>query len=95
MRQQLGALGRGPVEKQEKIMLRGGQEQSGERPRWHVQRSCGRKRLVCPESQNKTRVVDSCDQRGVTQLRALKRQEGQITFEFYPRSPGKSSESFR
>lgn len=46
MRQQLGALGRGPVEKQEKIMLRGGEEQSRERPRWHVQRSCGRKRFA-------------------------------------------------
>lgn len=91
MQQQLGALGRHPVEKQEKIMLRGGDKPSRERPRWHVQRSFGRKRLVCPESQNKTRVVDSCDHRGATQPRALKRQEGQITL----RSPGKSSESFR
>ena len=95
MWQQLGALGRHPMEKQEKIMLRGGKEPSRERPRWHVQRSYGRKRLVCPESQNKTRVVDSCDHRGVTQPRALKRQEGKIMFEFYSRSPEKSSESFR
>lgn len=84
------------VQKQEKTVLRGGEEHS--RRRRGSDSICKgpvAEKLVCPGSHNENRVADSCDHRGEIQQRVLKRQGRQITFGFYPASHGKSSERFR